>query len=223
MHEVVQVVVEQDSSIEPRWLGLRRLTLRNRRADGTLSAPYFVDYVTRPKGLDAIAVALFARAESRSGWQVLLRDGMRPPLYFGRHDDPTLAVPEPERLLFLREIVAGIVEAGDAGEDGLRRRAAAEVHEEAGYEVAPDAIVMLGSIVPAPGVIPEKLFLSAVEIADPAAQAPLHGDGSPMEEGARTYWVDLDDSIAMCAAGDIIDAKTEIALRRLRDYLDARR
>jgi len=53
----------------------------------------------------------------------------------------------------------------------------------------------------------------------PAAQRPLTGDGSPMEEGARTRWLGLDDAIAACARGDLPDLKTELGLRRLRDHL----
>jgi hypothetical protein len=40
-----------------------------------------------------------------------------------------------------------------------------------------------------------------------------------MEEGARTYWLALDDAIAACVRGDICDLKTELGLRRLRDHL----
>ena len=34
----------------------------------------------------------------------------------------------------------------------------------------------------------EKFYFAAVEV-DPAAQRELPGDGSPMEEGARTRWL----------------------------------
>ncbi len=40
-----------------------------------------------------------------------------------------------------------------------------------------------------------------------------------MEEGATLTWRPLDEAIAACEAGDIEDAKTEVALRRLRDRL----
>jgi ADP-ribose diphosphatase len=45
--------------------------------------------------------------------------------------------------------------------------------------------------------------------------APEVGDGSPLEEGADLRWRPLADAIAACERGDIEDAKTEIALRRL--------
>ena len=65
----------------------------------------------------------------------------------------------------------------------------------------------------------EKFYFVAAEV-DPAAQQPLaDGDGSPMEEGARTRWLGLDEAIAACERGEIPDLKTELGLRRLRDHL----
>jgi ADP-ribose pyrophosphatase len=122
----------------------------------------------------------------------------------------------------LTELVAGIVESIDHGEAGLRARAAAEVAEEAGFVVAPAAIVLLGAgALPSPGVLVEKFYFAAVEV-DPATQQPLAGDGSPMEEGATTRWLALDAAIAACVEGALCDLKTELGLRRLRDHLAAR-
>jgi len=58
----------------------------------------------------------------------------------------------------------------------------------------------------------------AVEV-DPAKQVALAGDGSPMEDGAHTRWLDLDEAIASCIRGEIVDLKTELCLRRLREHL----
>jgi ADP-ribose pyrophosphatase len=121
--------------------------------------------------------------------------------------------------LFLLELVAGIIEESDRGEDGLRARAAAEVHEEAGFVVEPSAVVLLGAgMLPSPGCLVEKFYFTAVEV-DPAAQLPLAGDGSPMEEGATTRWCLLDEAIEACRTGALTDLKTELGLRRLREYL----
>ena len=64
----------------------------------------------------------------------------------------------------------------------------------------------------------EKFYFTAVEV-DPASQQPLAGDGSPMEEGARTRWLPLDAAIDACVRGELVDLKTELGLRRLRDHL----
>jgi ADP-ribose pyrophosphatase len=121
--------------------------------------------------------------------------------------------------MFLTELVAGILEPGDVGADGLRQRAAHEVEEEAGFTVEPAAIAVLGAgAYPSPGSMIEKFYFTAVEV-DPAAQQALAGDGSPMEEGARTRWLPLDQAIEGCVRGELTDLKTELGLRRLRDHL----
>lgn len=202
---------------EGGFLGIRRLRLRNTRTDGTLSDSYVNDFAVRPMGLDAVVVVVWHRAGDRV--RVLVRDGLRPTLALGR-EAARLVVPDPRPYLFLTELVAGILEVDDRGEDGLRARAAAEVREEAGYIVDPESITLLGAgSFPSPGSLPEKFFLTAVEISDPAAQRPLEGDGSPMEEGAATRWLDLDVAIQECVDGAIEDCKTELGLRRLRDRL----
>jgi ADP-ribose pyrophosphatase len=151
---------------------------------------------------------------------VLVRDGLRPAIALGR-DAARAPLPERPPALWLTELVAGIVEADDVGEAGLRVRAAHEVDEEAGFTVAPDAVELLGAgMLPSPGSMVEKFYFAAVEV-DPATQRALAGDGSPMEEGATTRWLDLDDAIAACGRGEISDLKTELGLRRLRDRLSA--
>jgi ADP-ribose pyrophosphatase len=192
--------------------------MRNRRADGSISAPYVCDAIARPYGQDAVVVAVYAR--SASGVQVLVRDGLRPALQFGR--DPARApLPEPAPAMFLTELVAGILEPGDHGVDGLRQRAAHEVAEEAGFAIDPAAVAVLGAgAYPSPGSMVEKFYFTAVEV-DPATQQALPGDGSPMEEGARTRWWPLDEAIEACVRGELMDLKTELGLRRLRDHLAA--
>jgi ADP-ribose pyrophosphatase len=216
-HPAPLLEVESDEVVgQGGFLALRRLRLRNRRPDGTRSERYVCDFVVRPYGLDAVVVAIYHRRPD--GVSVLVRDGLRPALWFGR-DPARLPVPDPRRQLTLGELVAGIIEEDDHGEDGIRARAAAEAHEEAGFAVDPSAIVRLGAAsFPSPGSMAEKFHYVAVEV-DPAAQQPLPGDGSPMEEGATTRWLDLSAAIAACVAGDLEDAKTELGLRRLQDHL----
>lgn len=211
-------VIEGDEVVgEGGFLALRRLRLRNRRADGTASRGYLCDYVVRPVGQDAIVVVIWCRRPDGSVG-VLLRDSLRPALWFGR--DPAKApLPEPGPRTWLTELVAGIVENADHGLDGLKVRAAAEVREEAGFAVAPSEVVMLGAgSFPSPGSMAEKFYFAAVEV-EPAAQGEPEGDGSPMEEGAVTRWMELDAAIAACVAGELEDGKTELGLRRLKERL----
>ena len=200
------------------FLEIRRLRMRNRRADGTLSAPYVCDSIARPYGQDAVVVAVYAH--TARGVEVLVRDGLRPPITLAR-DARRAPLPEPPPGMFVTELVAGILEDGDHGEPGLRARTAAEVLEEAGFVVDPSSVQLLGAgMLPSPGAMVEKFYFTAVEV-EPSLQQPLAGDGSPMEEGASTRWLLLDDAIAACVRGDISDLKTELGLRRLRDHLGA--
>jgi len=217
-HEVAELVVDSDELLaEGGFLKMRRLRLRNRRADGTLSDGYVCDGIARPYGQDAVIVCVFAR-RTDGGIDVLVREGLRPTVYFGR--DATVAVlPEPAPAMFLTELVAGILEVEDRGEPGLRTRAAHETLEEGGFAVEPARVVILGGgMLPSPGCLVEKFYFTAVEV-DPTTQVALDGDGSPMEEGARTRWLELDAAIAACVRGEITDLKTELGLRRLRDHL----
>jgi len=215
--EVRDLIVDADERVgDGGFLAIRRLRLRNQRADGSTSAQYICDAVVRPFGQDAVVVAVFARTSR--GIEVLVRHGLRPALALGR--DPARApMPEPPPNLFCTELVAGVIEEADHGEIGLRARAAHEVHEEAGFLVDQDAVMLLGAgMFPSPGTLVEKFYFTAVEV-DPARQEPLTGDGSPMEEGARTTWLLLEDALAACRAGQLVDLKTELGLRRLREYL----
>lgn len=211
-------VIDRDEVVgEGGFLAIRRLRMHNQRGDGSASAGFVCDFVHRPYGQDAVVIVLWHR-DGTGAVQVLLREGMRPSLAFGR--DPARApLPEPAGDGWLIELPAGIIERGDVGEAGLRARAAAEALEEGGFAVAPAAMVILGAgSLPSPGTVPEKYYFVAAAV-DPAAQRALPGDGSPMEEGAGTGWWSLDAAIAACVAGTLADGKTELGLRRLRDHL----
>lgn len=200
------------------FLAIRRLTVRNRREDGSRSRPYLCDMVERPMGLDAVVVAVFTRA--RGPVEVLLRDALRPSLVLGRDGTSPTPLPDTRDRLRFPELVAGIIEGEDKGEDGVKHRAALEVAEEAGYQVRAADVLLLGAgTFPVPGMIGERWWLTAVEVADPDHQGPPEGDGSPMEEGAESRWMPLDAAIAACVAGTLEDTKTELTLRRLRDQL----
>jgi ADP-ribose pyrophosphatase len=218
---VDELVIERDERVGTGGsLAIRRLRVHNRRADGTRSASYTCDFIDRPHGQDAVVIALWHRADD-GRIHVLVRDGRRPAVSLGRSSE-LAPLPDRRRDGWLTELPAGIVEPSDRGLTGLLARAVAEAAEEAGFAVAPEAFTLLGAgSYPSPGSVPEKYFFVAAEV-DPARQGPLSGDGSPMEEGATTRWLELDAAIAACVAGELEDAKTELGLRRLRDALTTR-
>lgn len=197
------------------FLTVRRCRLRRWDGAGAAPTPFVLDVVERSLGTDAVVVLPFSRRPTR----VLLRRGLRPALRLGRPQgllrEGSLAP------LLLLEAVAGVVEIEDLGADGLRRRAAIELQEEAGLELPEAALVPLGP--PAylsPGLMAERLYFFAVETALTAQPAtPPRGDGSPFELGATLELLELDEALARCARGEIEDLKTECALRRLAQWL----
>lgn len=55
--KVVSLIVDGDDRVgEGGFLAIRRLRLRNRRDDGSASAPYVCDSIARPYGQDAVVV-----------------------------------------------------------------------------------------------------------------------------------------------------------------------
>src|SRR5262249_29274171 len=118
MSEVRDLIIDSDERVgDGGFLAIRRLRLRNQRADGSISAQYVCDAVVSPYGQDAVVVAIYAK--TARGIEVLVRHGLRPSLTLGR--DPARApLPEEKSGLFLTELVAGIIEESDQGEVGLR-------------------------------------------------------------------------------------------------------
>jgi ADP-ribose pyrophosphatase len=218
MHRIVDIEIVEDRTASSRcdegFLRLRRYRARNRRADGSTSREYPIDVIDRPT-LDAVAVCAWARAPD--GVRVLTRAGLRPAALFRR--GKPVVLPEPTYLL-VEEIVAGVLEPGEQGFAAIQRRAADELLEEAGLSVDVARIEPLGApIFMLPGIASEKIHLVALEVPPPAITAAVpaaaEGDGSPLEEGAVLRWRGLDEAIAACERGELEDAKTELAFRRL--------
>lgn len=200
------------------FLRICRVTLSNAYDDGSTSARYEAEFLARPKGLDAVVVVLWRRGADGASLEVLLREGIRPGVTFGRIGVP-LAVPDATTYVRLAEVVAGLVEPTDVGRSGLAARVCAEVLEEAGYRVDPAAVHWLGPpTFASPGVLPEKHHYAAVELSREALQLPPAGDGSPFEDGAITYWLALGEAMARCERGEIVDAKTELGLFRFAKW-----
>jgi len=211
--EAIEVVEDfsHTARCDEGFLQVRRFWVKNRRDDGSTSAAYRVDVVDRPR-LDAVAVLVYRRAPVSGAIEILTRQALRPAAYFRKDKTPNIA--DGREYLFCEEVVAGLLEPEDLGEAGLLRRAALEVEEEAGIVVEPNAVVVLGApVFVAPGILSEKVFMTAVDVTGKAQSEP-RGDGSPMEEGGKLRWRLLDELRQAIASGEVEDAKTEILLHR---------
>jgi ADP-ribose pyrophosphatase len=204
------------SRCDDGFLKLARLRLRNHYEDGSRSDVYPCDVVSRPES-DAVVAVLY-ELDGESGVHVVLREGPRAPIFLRARKQ--FVHPDGRLYTTLCELVAGIVEPGDApGESGLRQRAAAEAGEEAGLDLAPDQFEVLGGeTFASPGMSDEKLFFCAAA-TDVAAARAGPGDGSVMEEAARLVVLELGEAITACRSGAIPDMKTELGLLRLADHL----
>lgn len=201
------------------FLHLQRLRLVHVGPDGARSDPFPCDMVSRHQA-DAVAVVVWARA-ARGAVQVVLRENLRPPVWLRR----TKRFTQPDRRAFdlVTEIVAGLLEPGDSGPRGVARRAAAEVLEEAGFEVRPSAVRPLGGPhFPTPGITDEKVFFTHVEV-DLASRGQPTGDGSVQERAGRVLVLPLEVALSRCRDGRIPDMKTEVGLGRLAALLARRR
>jgi len=210
---VLALVEERPSLDPPGFLRLRRLIMRARYADGTVSEPFEYDAVGRSR-LDAVVIAAHYRgADGRR--RVILRSALRPPVALRAAEVSPIA--EKDTLGALWELPAGLVEDDEKSPDGLRRCAARELLEEVGVAVSPERMTPLGPAgFPAPGVIGERHFFFQVEI-DPARVHVPTEDGSPLERMAKLAALAVDDAIQLTRTGEIEDEKTELALRRLAE------
>jgi len=205
-----------ESRCDEGFLRLRRLRLRNHYQDGTRSAVYPCDVLSRP-GSDAVVAVLY-EIDAERRVRVLLRDAPRAPVYLRRARH--FVHPDPRVYLSLMELVAGLVEESDgSGDTGLCLRAAIEAQEEAGVSVgAGEFRVLGGESFASPGTGDEKLRFCCAQTPLTAASAGA-GDGSVMEEGARLVALELSEAIEACRSGAIPDMKTELGLLRLADHL----
>jgi ADP-ribose pyrophosphatase len=214
--EIVEDRTEK-SRCDEGFLKVSRLVLRNRYEDGSLSETYPCDVVSRP-GSDAVVAVLYEIGPDKKV-RVLLREGLRAPIYLRRHRK--FVHPDARTYTAIHELVAGLLEDRDGeGERALRHRAAVESAEEAGLRVPPGQFTILGGeTFASPGTSDEKLFYAAAAVRlDVAGDAP--GDGSVMEQNARLVPMELGEAIALCRQGIIPDMKTEIGLLRLAEHLD---
>lgn len=209
---LARLAVLGQTALESGWLTIERQRLQNHYTDGTSSAPFEADSAHR-RGVDAVAVLPWRRVDGAV--QVCLLQVLRPGVALRARLDPPVPDDGPDRPM-LWEAPAGIPEADERGEEGLRRCGAREVLEETGIPVPVDAVTRLGAgTYPSGGILAEMLHLYAAEVPAEVAVKPAEGDGTPFEEPGDWRWWDLGEALAACEAGVIADSKTEISLGRL--------
>lgn len=108
----------------------------------------------------------------------------------------------------LWELPAGCIDAADPTPLDTAQR---ELEEEAGVRAA--RWRKLGSILTSPGFCDEVLHLFLAEALSHVASR------QDEDEVIEVHWIDLDEAVAMAAAGEIVDAKSVAALFRAERVL----
>lgn len=205
------------------WGGFLRLTrrrVRNRYEDGSHSGWYSVESAHSPFK-DAVVLCLYAGQSNGQEVKVMLRRSPRPAVAL-RPKDPVLnALDEVKQDGSIWELPAGGIETTDLepGGGGIKGRACLEAWEEGGFKMPPQNLISLGPApFSAPALCSERLHYFAARV-DPDDALPPPGDGHPLEVGAETRFVFLDQALEWCRLGRIIDLKTEVGLGRLRAWL----
>lgn len=185
------------------FVDIRRYILRAETANET-SPPFQYDVAER-RALDAAVIVPHAHIDGAV--HIFLRSSVRPPL--------ALRTLEPLHTGSLWELPAGLIELNESPVHAAQR----ELYEEVGFTVPIDALRPLGGLSsPAPALIGEIHHYFHVDVSGLSRIEP-EGDGSPLEHGARILSVRLSDALDACRSGLVLDAKTELALRRLAEIV----
>jgi ADP-ribose pyrophosphatase len=210
----LEIVEDLSPPAQTGFIRLRRRRYRAHYPDGTTSAPFVYDEIDRT-ALDAVVIVAHHRAVDGAPF-VYLRSSVRPPV--GNRVPERSPVPEldpPHGVLW--ELPAGLIEPSEQNAAGPRVAAQRELAEELGFEVELESLKELGpSTFPAPGFIGERHFFFEVAVAPEQRQEPSL-DGSALEHFGQVVAIPLAEALEHCRSGLIVDAKTELALRRLHE------
>jgi ADP-ribose pyrophosphatase len=181
--------------------------LRYRRFDGRMSKP--IKRVNFERG-DAVGVLLY---DAEQDVVVLVRQ-FRYPVY--ARLSPEARAGAGAREAWILEIVAGIVEAGQAAPEVGRR----ELLEEAGY-IVQESLHFIATVYPSPGGTSERIHIYWGEVH---AEGHTHTNGGLGGEGEdiQVVTVPFRAAMDMIAGGEIVDAKTIVALQYLALHKEER-
>lgn len=210
-HFDIEVIADQSS--QPGFLLRVSRRLRLLGLDANTPSEFTYDEVDRV-ALDAVVVVPhFVEDGVR---YVILRSAVRPPVVLRQNARSAFAEPE-NRALW--EVPAGLIEPFEISPDGVRRAALREMFEEVGFRAKDEDLFRLGpETFPCPGMVAERQYYFHVVVQRHEQVTPSL-DGSPLEEAGEVIAVPLAEALNQARLGQLQDAKTELALRRLDELL----
>lgn len=188
-----KVLIESKKIVWDSFFKIEEATLRYERFDGQMSQT--IRRLNLNRG-DSVA-ALLLNTDSQ---KVLLTNQFKYPTF-----DKSSG--------WIVEVLAGMVEDGEEPEAALRR----EIEEEAGY-TARD-VEYISTFYVSPGGTSERIILYYAEVSD--SDRTSSGGGLASEnEDIETVEFSLPEAWAALESGEIMDAKTIIALMWLRNKME---
>ncbi len=188
MNYTVQVLKREE--VFRKFFRIEEVTLRHERFNGSMSDE--MKRLVLNRG-DSVALLLVER-ESQT---VLLCEQFRMPTY------------GPDGSGWIVELPAGVVEDGEDPQECARREAV----EEIGYSVG--ALERVASVFLSPGGSSERIHVFYAEVS--AADRVADGGGLASEhEDIRLIRMPVAEAWRRCAAGEINDAKTVLAIQWLQ-------
>lgn len=179
---------------------VNKARLRFRRFDGRMSEE--ITRINFERG-DSVGVLLYNPDKDF----ILLTRQFRYPVYASL--DPDILVREGAKQAWSLEIVGGIIEPGDSAVE----TASKEIIEEANYAVLGDLHPIV-TIYPSPGGTSERIYLF-LGLVDYKEQLDEGGGLPSVGEDIQVERITFKDSMKMIDQGEILDAKTIIALQHL--------
>jgi len=189
-----------DQTVDWRFANLFRIvraTFSFRRFDGQMSQP--ITRINFERG-DSVGVLLYDPQEDT----VILVRQFRYPVYASL--DPAERLGEGARQAWLLEVVAGVQDEGRT----VTEVAGKELLEEAGYEVKGE-FLPITTLYPSPGGTSERIHLFWAEV-DSGRRAARGGGVAAEGEDIQIVVLPLQEALDMVTRGEIVDAKTIVAL-----------
>jgi nudix-type nucleoside diphosphatase (YffH/AdpP family) len=188
-----KVSIEQKRYILDDFFKIEEAYLRFEQFNGKMSP--LVRRLNLERG-DSVAVLVF----NHNTGKLILVSQFRYPTYQNKHG-------------WTLEAIAGMVDPGELPKETMRR----ELVEETGLKI--DVFEHITTFYPSPGGSSERIYLFYSEVSGNGAKYKETGGLIGHGEDVKAMEITLEDALAKIRSGEIIDAKTIIAIYWLENRL----